>query len=120
MFKGYGITSFLHTTPFEWKTFADGPQTAKLWKNKVTWRLNALLAVAQAIFAGFQCWRLNLHDSGNKAHQIYLVFSAVLYNFDAWLQLANLQNQTRLPRFVRGYMDFFRNVERKYLIRNWV
>ena len=113
MFNGYQITNALTTNPFQWKNMDDGPQSVKTGSKKIIWRVNALLAVAQATFAALQCCRLNLDDSANKTYKIYMVFSAVFYNFDVWLQLANLRNQTRLPRFVRGYVQFFSDVERK-------
>lgn len=116
MFNGYKITNVLTTNPYEWKCINDGPQSVKsVWK-KLAWRLHAFLNVAQAIFAASQCWRLNIEDNGNTTHKIYMVFSALFYSFGVWLQLANWGNQTNLPRFVRGYTRFFRNVECKQQI----
>ena len=113
MFEGYQVTSMLTTNPFEWKNLYDGPQSVKpLWR-KTAWRLHALMATAQAVFAAIQCCRYNLDDEDSTTLKIYMVFSAIFYSFDVWLQLANWQNQENLPRFVRGYVRFFKDLERK-------
>ena len=115
MFKGYQITNVLGTSPFEWSKFLDGPQSVKPCRKKIAWGLHALMGTAQAMFATVQCCRYYLNEQGSQTFKIYMVFSAIFYNFDVWLQLANWDNRTALPRFLRGYVDFFKDVERKEL-----
>ena len=108
MKKGYIVSNNIITNPYQWKRLENGPQSVRSPLKKALWHLNAFLVLCQAIFSAVQCWRLYYSDDAKQSYKIYMVFSTLFYTFGVCLQLANYGHQRALPRFVRGYIHFFR------------
>ena len=114
MQKGYRLSNVIGTCPFNWDQHEKYPETTQSPLKKLLWWINMLLSSAQAGFALVQYLRTIGNDNETAANKIYMHFSAVLYVLGVLLHLSNLRNRRCLPRFVKGYIHFFEDLQGKY------